>query len=82
MQSKLTLVLDKEVVEQAKKYAERQGRSLSRLVENYFSVLTKSPARDKEGLPPQVRALSGAIKFPPKWDWRKDRETYLSGKYR
>lgn len=36
MDTKLTLKLDKEAIEQAKRYAERRGLSLSRVVESYF----------------------------------------------
>ena len=41
MDAKLTLKLDKEVIERAKAYAENQGVSLSGLVENYLAVLTR-----------------------------------------
>ncbi len=40
METKLTLSLDKEIIEQAKKYAKQQKTSLSNMVENYFYYLT------------------------------------------
>ena len=40
MNTKLTLTLEKEVIEKAKEFAARQGQSLSSLVENYFKLLT------------------------------------------
>jgi hypothetical protein len=36
MNTKLTLTLEKEVIEIAKKYAKEKGQSLSEIVENYF----------------------------------------------
>jgi hypothetical protein len=45
METKLTLSLDKEIIEQAKKYAKQQKTSLSKIVENYFYYLTS----DKPG---------------------------------
>ena len=40
MNTKLTLSLEKEVIEKAKSYAKQHNISLSALVENYFSNLT------------------------------------------
>jgi hypothetical protein len=54
MDSKLTLKLDKEVIERAKLYAQHQGVSLSRVVESYFLGLT----REEE---PTPRALTGIV---------------------
>lgn len=36
MQKKLTLTIDQEVVEQAKRYAKQRHRSVSRMVEDYL----------------------------------------------
>ena len=41
MDTKLTLSLDKSVIEQAKDYAKSNKVSLSRLIESYLSSLTK-----------------------------------------
>jgi hypothetical protein len=53
MNTKLTLSLDKAVIEEAKKFASEKGSSLSELVENYFKLLiekdelTKTPIISK-----------------------------------
>ena len=39
MQTKLTLRLDEELIDDAKRYAAMHGRSLSQLVADYFSAL-------------------------------------------
>ncbi len=40
MKTKLTLSIDKKIVERAKSYIKKQGRSLSSLVETYLRVIT------------------------------------------
>ena len=39
MDAKLTLKLDKDVIDRAKEYASSQNRSLSRLIESYLKSL-------------------------------------------
>jgi hypothetical protein len=62
MQSKLTLRLEDELIRRAKRYARKEGTSLSRLVANYFSALDRkgSAAAPGEDLPPLTRSLWGA----------------------
>lgn len=78
--AKLTLSVDETVVERAKRYAAREGTSVSRLVEAYLGLLAQ-PARASHGeLPPITRRLAGALKGA-----REDREAYqrhLERKYR
>jgi hypothetical protein len=60
MDSKLTLKLDKEVIEKAKHYAEQRGVSLSRVVEGYFLGLTRgeaTPARELTGIVAELAGL-------------------------
>ena len=42
MQTKLTLSLNREIIDQAKKYAKKHKVSLSKLVENYFTQIIKN----------------------------------------
>ena len=60
MEAKLTLKLNKMVIESAKKYAESNNKSLSRLVEDFFRNLVneKFPAKK---YPPLIEELSGII---------------------
>jgi len=48
MEAKLTLKLDKIVIDSAKKYAKEHNRSLSRMVEHYFSSLLSEPDYTKK----------------------------------
>lgn len=61
MDTKLTLKLDKGIIERAKEYAAETNQSLSRLVEEYFLELTSSKGF-KQNLSPRVRRVSGVLK--------------------
>jgi len=72
MNTKLTLTLKKEIIEQAKKYASEKGRSLSEMVENYFKYLTELKLEEKpEKLSPRVKKLRGIVKVNPDFDYKK-----------
>ncbi len=59
MDTKLTLKLDKSVIEKAKAYASDQQVSLSKLVENYLNALTsKSREKDEISITPFVKCLN------------------------
>ena len=60
METKLTLKLDKTVIETAKRYAKKHNRSLSRMVENYFRNLSAKPEAPKKHSP-IVESLTGVL---------------------
>ncbi|MDR1430404.1 MAG: DUF6364 family protein [Spirochaetaceae bacterium] len=60
METKLTLKMDESVIISAKKYAEQNHRSLSRLVETYFKNLTEGNSQKKK-FSPLVESLIGTI---------------------
>ena len=72
MNTKLTLTLEKEIIEQAKKYASAKGRSLSEIVENYFKHLTnfKSEYSDDQ-LSSRIKNLRGVMKVDSTFDYKK-----------
>jgi len=53
--------MDDELINLAKSFAGEQGKSLSKMVADYFSLLIIKHDKTKE-LTPHVRALSGALK--------------------
>ena len=61
MATKLTLRLDEELIRRAKEHSQRTGRSLSRMVADYFAALDRLPS-DEEELPPRVRSLRGVLR--------------------
>jgi hypothetical protein len=60
METKLTLKLDQMVINSAKKYAENNSRSLSKLVEDYFKNLSSENIQEEE-YPPLIKKLTGII---------------------
>jgi Family of unknown function (DUF6364) len=82
METKLTLKLNKRVINQAKAYAKRHHKSLSGLVENYFKNLTERQKADDEDLSPLVKQLSGVLKLSPDFDFKKDYASHLENKYK
>ena len=81
MDTKLTLKLDKEIINRAKLYAESKKISLSKLIESYLQVLTKESS-SKENITPLVESLSGVIKLPKNYDDKVDYTDYLTKKYK
>ena len=60
METKLTLKLDKKVINSAKEYAKSNNKSLSKLVENFFINLS-SENKSPQKYPPLIKKLSGVI---------------------
>jgi hypothetical protein len=60
METKLTLKLDKAVIQSVKKYAQNNNKSLSKLVEQYFRKLV-SENEEKSKYSPLVEELSGVV---------------------
>jgi hypothetical protein len=85
MNAKLTLSLDKEVIEKAKAYAKEQGISLSKMLENYLKVITKKSEKDtgEIEISPFVKSLAvPGLKPRTKEQMRKEYREYLEKKYR
>lgn len=83
MEAKLTLKLDRNVIEEARKYAKNSNISLSRLVERYFRILTANKQENKieKKYSPLVEELSGIIKIDNDFDFKKEYTDYLIEKY-
>jgi hypothetical protein len=82
METKLTLRLDKKVMERAKDYAQNHKISLSKMVESYLdSLTTKKNSNDIE-ITPLVESLSGVVKLPVDYDYKKEYADYLTEKYK
>jgi hypothetical protein len=74
--SKLTLSVDEKVIERAKRFAEKRGTSVSRLVEQYLDLLARPPKLKED--PPVLRQLRGILKKGDSKDYRR----HLVEKYR
>ena len=75
MDSKLTLKLNENVIERAKKYASTRELSLSRLIENYLDSITQEQNDDFE-ISPFVKSISSGKSIPVDVDWKTSREDY------
>jgi hypothetical protein len=61
MNTKLTLRLDEDLIQRAKRYSDASGKSLSKLVADYFALIEATPDETGGALPPKVRSLLGAL---------------------
>jgi hypothetical protein len=80
MTTKLTLTIEKDVIETAKSYAQKKGRSLSGLVENYLKSLSGNES-DTGNFSPKVKRLLGAIKLPDDFDYKETLGDEIEKKY-
>ena len=86
MDTKLTLKLDKVVIERAKEYASSRKRSLSGIIESYLQSLTvdensKNDVNDIE-ITPFVKSISSGVHLPADLDYKSDYSEYLTQKYK
>lgn len=82
MNTKLTLTLEKDVIEIAKKYAKEKGQSLSELVENYFKFVTSGRQKiEEKKLSPNIRKLRVIISAESDFECKRILTEGLSKKY-
>ncbi len=85
MDTKLTLKLDKFVIEQAKKYATSHKRSLSRIIESYLKLLINRDKNEDETdieISPFVKSMSTGIKIPAELDYKSEILNHLEDKHK
>ncbi|MEQ8469616.1 MAG: DUF6364 family protein [Marinoscillum sp.] len=83
MKSKLTLVIEKDIIEKAKEFATGKHQSLSEIVENYFAYLTSQSAELRKStlVSPRVTKLRGVAKTDKDFDHKKVLEEEIQLKY-
>jgi len=81
MNTKLTLSLEQQIIERAKKYARKSGRSLSNIVENYLKVLIEEKDDAEIQIAPLSKSLRGAFTAPASFDYKRQLSDKLSDKY-
>jgi hypothetical protein len=85
MNTELTLKLDKEVIESARKYAEMQNRSLSEMIESYLqSLVIQEISKDVDeiSISPFVKSMSSGVHIPADLDYKTEYSKYMSDKYK
>lgn len=85
MDTKLTLKLDKFVIDKAKDYASSNKRSLSRIIESYLrSLISQDDPEDKDDIQISsfVKSMSTGVSIPADLDYKKEYSNYLSDKHK
>lgn len=62
MQTKLTLRLEDQLIEQAKSYAAQAGKSVSQIVADYFKMLTSEKPTLTSSTAPITQSLRGLLR--------------------
>ncbi len=81
MDAKLTLNVDKDIANKAKKYAKSKGRSLSDLVEDYLKLLTRDMEISEQEVSPKVKSILGSIQVPDDFDYKRELTEQLLKKH-
>ena len=79
MNTKLTLRLDSNLIESAKEYSAKTGKSLSRIVADYFEIIKNEKLKKETVLSPTISSLRGVLKG--KNVNEKDYKKHLEDKY-
>lgn len=79
MTTKLTLTVERAVIEKAKVYARITGRSLSEIIESYLESLVEENEFGK--ISPKLRSLVGAVNLPKDFDEKKELSAYYLKKH-
>lgn len=80
MQTKLTLRLEDQLIEQAKTYAAQAGKSVSQIVAEYFKLLTSQNVKTNSPSAPITHSLRGLLRESTLDE--KDYKKYLEEKHR
>lgn len=80
MNTKLTLRLDEGLIQNAKRHSSESGRSISRLVGDFFSLIDEPAVIPGTEITPRVRSLIGSLKGASANE--EDYRRYLEDKYR
>lgn len=81
MSTKLTLTIEQEIIERAKKYAKGKNRSLSDIIESYLRALTNRDTNDEGDLDPLIESMKGAFKMPKDFDFEEELRSRREEKY-
>lgn len=62
MNTKLTLRMDDNLIASAKEYSAQTGKSVSRIVADFFEIIRNEKLKRETQLSPTVKSLKGAMK--------------------
>ena len=80
MITKLTLLVEENIVKKAESYAKQTGRSLSELVETYLETLTEDHGETLQ-ISAKLKKLVGSVKLPADFDEKKELTAYFERRH-
>lgn len=81
MNTKLTLKLNKKSIDRAKKYAQKNKKSLSVMVEKYFNLIADKENITEIEISPNILELAGIIKLPGNINVKESYRKHIEEKY-
>jgi hypothetical protein len=81
MNSKLTLRLDDNLIQSAKKYSVKTGKSVSKIVSNYFALIDATLSEKPLAISRLTSSLKGCLKNPSVPVSEEDYKEYIERKY-
>lgn len=79
MNTKLTLRLDDHLIKSAKEYSAKSGKSVSKIVADFFVIIKNEKLQKSSSITPTVQSLKGVLK-DSKFS-ENDYKKYLEEKY-
>ena len=79
MNTKLTLRLDDHLIKSAKEYSAKTGKSVSKIVSDFFVIIKNEKLKKSSSVTPTVQSLKGILKDSDFSE--KDYKNYLEEKY-
>ena len=79
MTTKLTLTVEKSIIERAKAYAKHTGRSLSEIIETYLATITEETYSTE--LSPKLKRIVGVVNLPKDFDDKEELRSVLEKKH-
>ncbi len=79
MTTKLTLTIEKSIIERAKSYAKNTGRSLSEIIETYLATITEETYTTE--LSPKLKRIVGVVNLPEDFDDKEELRSVLEKKH-
>jgi hypothetical protein len=79
MNTKLTLRMDENLINAAKKHSAKTGKSVSRIVADLFEIIRNEKVGNDAPLTPAVKSIKGVLKG--KQVEKADYKKYLEDKY-
>jgi ribosome-binding protein aMBF1 (putative translation factor) len=79
MTTKLTLTVEKEIIEKSKSFAKKTGKSLSNIVENYLASIVDE--RQDAKISQKLSKIVGQVKLPVNFDEKAELMDYFEKKH-